>query len=77
MRTHNVEAWPPYTVTIRDGRIKARTTCGAELIGRVRIIKTSHVIELNVPANPLEPYTLHVTRLRSSVLIDLKSPFAG
>jgi len=25
-----------------------------------------------VPANPLEPYTLHVTLLRSSVIIDLK-----
>jgi len=25
-----------------------------------------------MPANPLEPYTLHVTRLKSSVIIDLK-----
>jgi len=25
-----------------------------------------------VPANPLEPNTLHVTHLRSSVIIDLK-----
>jgi len=25
-----------------------------------------------MPANPLEPYTLHVTRLRSSVIIGLK-----
>jgi len=33
---------------------------------------TSYVIELLMPANPLEPYTLHVTRLKSSVIIDLK-----
>jgi hypothetical protein len=25
-----------------------------------------------VPANPFEPYTLHVTRLKSSVIIGLK-----
>jgi hypothetical protein len=37
---------------------------------------TSHVIELNVPANPLEPYTLHVTRLKSPVIVGLKNPFA-
>ena len=33
---------------------------------------TSYVIELLMPANPLEPYTLHVTHLKSSVIIDLK-----